>query len=240
MNQVQSHPSKTNGFHWMDADAYLFDIDGTLLSSRNRVHYDALNRALQEVYGVDTTIAGVAYHGKTDPGILRAALERVGVSGEVFQKRLSEALTVVCREVTNHAAAITPKVCPGIPALIEKLQAAGKLLGLASGNLEEVGWHKVRAAGLGDYFRFGCFSDQHEYRADIFRRGVAEARKRLGADIHVCFIGDTPEDIRAARLANAHVISVCTGIFGAAELSALHPDVCVSCCDELLNDGARV
>jgi hypothetical protein len=94
MNQVQSHPGKTNGFHWMDADAYLFDIDGTLLSSRDHVHYDALNRALQEVYGVDTTIAGVAYHGKTDLGILRAALERVGVSGGVFEERLSEALTV--------------------------------------------------------------------------------------------------------------------------------------------------
>ncbi len=234
MDQVQFKAVRANGFHWMDADAYLFDIDGTLLSSRDRVHYNALNRALQEVYGVDTTIAGVAYHGKTDLGILRAALERIGVSEGVFEERLSEALRVVCREVSNNAAAITPKVCPGIPALIEKLQAAGKLLGLASGNLEEVGWHKVRAAGLGDYFRFGCFSDQHEHRADIFRQGAAEARKRLGDDIHVCFIGDTPEDIRAARLATAHVISVCTGIFGAEELSALHPDICVSCCDQLL------
>jgi phosphoglycolate phosphatase len=231
--QVQPLPAKANGFHWMKSDAFLFDIDGTLLSSRDRVHYNALNRALQEGYGVDTTIAGVAYHGKTDVGILRAALERVGVSREVFEANLSQALTVVCREVAKNAAALTPHVFEGIPELLEKLQAESKLLGLASGNLEEVGWHKVKAAGLADYFSFGCFSDSHEHRADIFRFAVAETRRRLGPEAKICFIGDTPEDIKAARVAKAHVIAVCTGIFKAEELLPLAPDLCVSCCSEL-------
>lgn len=218
----------------MDADAYLFDIDGTLLSSRDRVHYNALNRAMQEAYGIDTTIAGVAYHGKTDVGILRAALERVSVSPEVFDANLSQALTIVCRQVSNNAADIVPRVCPGIPDLLAQLRNAGKLLGLASGNLEEVGWHKVKAAGLAGYFRFGCFSDRHEHRADIFQEGVVEAKHRLGAEAKICFIGDTPEDIKAARLANAHVIAVGTGIFKAEELAALQPDLCVACCADLL------
>jgi len=236
--QIQPLPTKANGFRWMDADAYLFDIDGTLLSSRDRVHYNALNRGLQEAYGIDTTIAGVAYHGKTDVGILRAALERVGVSPEVFEAKLPQALAVVCREVSNNATAIVPHVYPGISDLLAKLQVAGKLLGLASGNLEEVGWHKVKAAGLGNYFRFGCFSDRHEHRADIFYEGVTEAKHRLGANANVCFIGDTPEDVRAARLANSHVIAVCTGVFKAEELASLQPDVCVASCAELLNESS--
>jgi phosphoglycolate phosphatase len=235
MNQVQVQPllTKPNGFQWMKSDAFLFDIDGTLLSSRDRVHYNALNRALQETYGVDTTIAGVAYHGKTDVGILRAALERVGVSRETFEANLSQALTVVCREVSQNASAITPHVFEGIPELLTKLQARGKLMGLASGNLEEVGWHKVKAAGLAGYFSFGCFSDSHEHRADIFQSAVVETERRLGAGAKICFIGDTPEDIKAARRANAHVIAVCTGIFKADELLPLSPDLCVSCCSEL-------
>ena len=69
----------SNGFRWMGADAYLFDIDGTLMRSKDRVHFNALNHAMLEAYGIETTIAGVAYHGKTDPGILRAALERAGL-----------------------------------------------------------------------------------------------------------------------------------------------------------------
>ena len=231
--QVQPIPIQPNGFHWMKPDAFLFDIDGTLLSSRDHVHYNALNRAMQEAYGVDTTIAGVAYHGKTDVGILRAALERIGVSGEAFEAKLSQALTVVCREVSQNAAAIAPHVFEGIPELLTKLQGQGKLLGLASGNLEEVGWHKVKAAGLANYFSFGCFSDCHEHRADIFQSAVAETQRRLGTGATVCFIGDTPEDIKAARVANARVIAVCTGIFKAEELLPLAPDLCVSCCSEL-------
>lgn len=239
--QVQAIPTQPNGFHWMKSDAFLFDIDGTLLSSRDRVHYNALNRALQEIYGVDTTIAGVAYHGKTDVGILRAALERVGVSSQTFEANLSRALTVVCREVSQNAAAITPHVFAGVQELLAKLQAERKLLGLASGNLEEVGWHKVKAAGLADYFSFGCFSDNHEQRAGIFQSAVAETRRRLGDDANICFIGDTPEDIKAARVAKAHVIAVCTGIFKAEELLPLAPDLCVSCCSELPGwPGSRV
>jgi beta-phosphoglucomutase-like phosphatase (HAD superfamily) len=84
---------------WMDADAYLFDIDGTLLNTRDLVHWNALNRAMLEVYGVDTTIAGISYHGKTDLGILRAALERSGITNGVFAQKLSQALEIVRQHV---------------------------------------------------------------------------------------------------------------------------------------------
>ena len=187
----------------MNADAYLFDIDGTLLVSRDRVHRNALHQAMREAYGVDTTIEGIAYHGKTDLGILRAALDRVGISGDRFEANLPAALEVVCREVSANASRITPELCSAIPEVLDELKAAGKLLGLASGNLESVGWLKVEAAGLREFFSFGCFSDQHESRADIFRAGVVEVQRRLGKSAQVCFIGDTPEDIKAARFANS-------------------------------------
>ncbi len=79
--QLQTQAIRSNGFRWMDADAYLFDIDGTLLNTRDWVHRDALHQAMREAYGVDTTISGIAYHGKTDLGILRAALACVWRAG---------------------------------------------------------------------------------------------------------------------------------------------------------------
>jgi len=224
-----------NRFAGMDFDAYLFDIDGTLLVAHGRVHYRAMNRALAEVYGVDATIDGVAYHGKTDPGILRAALERAGVSGQFFQAKLWQAIDLICRDVQSHATSLRAEVCRGIPDVLRWLKARSKLLGIASGNLETVGWHKVRAAGLDRFFEFGCFSDHHEERADIFERGVAEVRGRLGARASVCFVGDTPEDIKAARQVNAKIIAVSTGVFSAEELLRLDPDVCVASCRELLD-----
>jgi phosphoglycolate phosphatase len=233
-SQLQTYATKANGFRWMSADAYLFDIDGTLLVSHDRVHRNALHQAMHEAYGVNTTIEGIAYHGKTDLGILRAALARVGVSGDRFEANLPAAQEAVCRDVLANAHRITPTVCAAIPEVLAQLQAAGKLLGLASGNLESVGWLKIDAAGLREFFSFGCFSDCHEHRADIFRQGVAEVQRRMGQAARVCFVGDTPEDIKAARLANSTIVAVCTGIFTADELTLHEPDACVASCAELL------
>src|SRR5215472_16504528 len=68
-----------NGFRWDAADAYLFDIDGTLLNCRDAVHYGAFSYAVQDVLGIQAGIDGVPVHGNTDIGILRAALQRAGV-----------------------------------------------------------------------------------------------------------------------------------------------------------------
>ena len=218
----------------MGCDAYLFDIDGTLLRTRDLVHYNALNRAMRDVYGKDTTIDGVQHHGMTDLGILRAALALVGVTAQEFESKLPQALARVCREVENNAAGLNPQVCDSIPAILQELFQAGKLLGVASGNLETVGWHKIQAAGLRHFFSFGVFSDRHEERAHIFARGVACAKEQLGNQAQVCFIGDTPNDILAAHAADARIISVCTGIHCREELLAVRPDLCVNNCAELL------
>jgi phosphoglycolate phosphatase len=217
-------------------DVYLFDIDGTLLNTRDLVHYNALNRAMLEIYGVDTTIDGIRFHGKTDLGILRATLARAGVAGDAFQAKLPLALDVVRREVTTNLAGLRPEICSGVPELIKKLDAAGKLLGVASGNLEVVGWHKVQAAGLRQYFSFGYFSDHWEMRAEVFQNAVSEARRRAGDSASICFIGDTPDDILAARQAGAQVIAVSTGIYKSDELLQHHPDMCVCSCAELLTN----
>jgi len=169
---------------------------------------------------------------------LRAALERAGISGDRFDANLPAALEVICREVSANASRITPTVCSAIPQVLEELQAAGKLLAIASGNLESVGWLKLEAAGLRDFFSFGCFSDHHESRADIFRQGVTEAQRRMGESAQVCFIGDTPEDVKAARLANSKIVAVCTGIFTADELAGHAPDACVASCAELLANNS--
>jgi len=232
---------KPNGFRWRDSDAYLFDIDGTLLLSKDRTHRYALHRALLDVYRVETAIDGFAYHGKTDLGILRAALERAGITTSVIDDRMSEALEVVRRDAAQKAQHFTPNVLHGIRGVLERLLSSGKLLGVASGNLELVGWLKVQAAGLREFFEFGRFADECELREDIFRAGVAEVQRRLGPAATVCFVGDTPNDVRAARVAGGRVIAVGTGIFAVGtgifkvEGLACHgPDATIGCCGELL------
>jgi phosphoglycolate phosphatase-like HAD superfamily hydrolase len=68
---------------------------------------------------------------------------------------------------------------------------------------------------------------------------VIEVQRRLGKSAAVCFIGDTPEDIKAARLANSKIVAVCTGIFTADDLRHLVPDACVISCAELLTNKPK-
>ena len=234
MSISPTNSSTGSDFRWDGADAYLFDIDGTILRSKDRTHRYALHRAMRDVYGVDTTIDGIAYHGKTDPGILRAALERVGISAEVIDAKLQEALEVTRRDATENAVRFTPTVMPGIPEVLERLHQAGKLLGVSSGNLESIGWLKLTAAGLRHYFQFGCFADDCELRADVFQKGISEVRRRLGPAATVCFIGDTSDDVQAARKVGGRIIAVGTGIFKIEDLAAQEPDASISSCAELL------
>jgi phosphoglycolate phosphatase len=215
-----------------EADAYIFDIDGTLLVTKDLVHWNALHQAMIETYGVDTSIEGIPYHGKTDLSILRAALAREGISDSEFEAKLPAAMAVVCREVETNHRKLAPKVCAGIVQLLESLKASGKLIGVASGNLETVGWHKIEASGLRKFFTFGCFSDRHESRAEIFRNALEFVTARLGAEARACFVGDTPSDVEAARHVGAQILAVASGTFSFDELNACSPDLCVLHCGE--------
>jgi phosphoglycolate phosphatase-like HAD superfamily hydrolase len=232
-NSLPVPKSLTTDARWLAFDAYVFDIDGTLLNGRDLVHYNSFQGALREVYGCHRDITEVPLHGNTDIGILRATTRLGGIEDSVFEARLQDALAWMRTSTAQNAAGFRAEVCPSIPAILAILHDRGKLLGVATGNLEQVGWPKLAAAGLKQYFQFGCFSDHHEQRFDIFRNAAAEARRRLGPQATVCFVGDTPSDIDAAHRNNCPVIAVATGIHPYETLQALSPDFCLRTCDEL-------
>jgi len=225
------------GFRWDSADAYLFDIDGTLLNSRDAVHYFAFQHAMRKVLGIEASIEGVPVHGNTDIGILRAVLQRAGMTDAVIDSHIPRIVEHITDEVQRNRERLNPELCPAILELIAHLQARGKLLGAASGNLETVGWLKLEKAGIRQVFAFGSFSFPRESRADIFQHGIAMAREYLGREATVTVVGDTPADIEAARAVGVPVIILATGIFSFAELKARGPDACFACATDLLALG---
>lgn len=222
------------GFHWDSADAFLFDIDGTLLNSRDAVHYFAFRTAIREVLGIEASIEGVPVHGNTDVGILRAVLQRAGLRDRAIDKHMPQIVARMCAEVQQNRTQLNPELCPSILELINYLQGRGKLLGAASGNLETVGWLKLEKAGLRPMFPFASFSFPRELRAEIFQHGINLARQRLGGNASVTVVGDTPSDIDAARTVGAPVIALATGIYSFEQLQAHDPDACFACGTDLL------
>jgi phosphoglycolate phosphatase len=219
---------------WIEADAYVFDIDGTLLNAYGGAHYNAFHSALEKHFGLTCKIDGVQLHGNTDIGILRAVLEREGVTSDVFDAKRSAALAEMCAEVERNKHLMGAELCPGISELVRGLHERGKILGIATGNLETIGWIKVDAAGLRKYFSFGAFSDGHETRTDIFRDALQQVRQRHGSGTRVCFVGDTPFDVEAAKNLGAPVIAVATGIYTVEQLQKLAPDLLLKDCSDIL------
>jgi phosphoglycolate phosphatase len=217
------------------ADAYIFDIDGTLLNSRDAVHYHAFLSGLREVFGIEGALENVPVHGNTDLGIVRAVLEREGKAAG-FESKLPAALAIMRREAERNRAGFDPELCPSIVQLLGRLHAERKLLGVASGNLETIAWAKLEAAGIHRYFSFGSFSDCTELREHIFQRAITQARElhaKSNSEPTICFVGDTPADILAARANNTPIIAVATGIFSREQLAEHRPDLLLSCCSDL-------
>lgn len=221
------------GFAWDEQDAYLFDIDGTLLRSRDRVHFDSLVVSLRQVMGFEVSLEGVPLAGNTDTSILREACKRAGIPGEIVEKQVGAVLEGMCHSVSDRRHELEPILMPGVQETLEYL-ADRATLGVASGNLEMIGWIKIERAGLREWFHFGGFSDYFPVRSELIGNAARKARELAGAEASVCVVGDTPRDIEAAHANGLPVIAVATGHFGFDDLMKHKPEVCTTTLAALL------
>lgn len=229
------------GYHvnakpWDSFDGYLFDIDGTLLTCTDAVHYFAFCDALQDISGQPLTLEGVTAHGNTDVGILRDALALAGVDEAKWRPRLREIQVRMGRFVTQREAELCALALPAVRDVLEHLSARGAILGIATGNLEEIGKMKLKAAGLLDYFTVSGWSDEYENRSDVFRDAIAKMRAATAPEAAICVVGDTPADVLAAHSNGVPVIAVCTGIYSRSQLLENQPDLCLQSLAELFGN----
>ncbi|HET9088343.1 MAG TPA: HAD hydrolase-like protein, partial [Acidobacteriaceae bacterium] len=222
---------------WDSFDCYLFDIDGTLLHCRDAVHYFAFLDCLRELAGRALSLEGIPVHGSTDPRIVGDAMRAAGFPEESWKRRLPAALATMAQQVMDRRHQLQVEVLPGVHRTLQHLQDRGAMLGVATGNLEAIGWLKLEAAGLRDFFSFGSFSDMHEHRHETFRHARVMAEERCGGRARICVLGDTPADVDAARENELPVIAVSTGIFKRKELEACRPGLCLEDLQDLWPAG---
>jgi phosphoglycolate phosphatase-like HAD superfamily hydrolase len=222
------------GFIWDEQDAYLFDIDGTLLRSRDRIHVNSFAHSVRRVTGFEVSLEGIALQGSTDTGILREACVQAGIPSEVIESQTAAILEAMCHTVTAQRNAMELVRMPGVEDALRYLAARGKVLGVATGNLEVIGWLKVEHAGLREWFHFGGFSDSFPVRSELIAHAAHKARELAGLNARVCVVGDTPRDIEAAHANSLPVIAVATGRTSFEELLAHKPEVCATSLADLL------
>jgi phosphoglycolate phosphatase len=222
------------GFRWDEHTAYLFDIDGTLLRSHDCVHYDSFFAAVRYALDKDLVLDGVTLHGNTDPGILRDAFRLAAIDETMWRPQIETIFAHMSESVTARQAEMHVEVMPGVVAALAHLQEKGALLGVATGNIEVIGWIKVAAAGLREWFSFGGFSDGFENRSAMIAHALLLTRSVAGPDATVCVVGDTPFDISAARENDLPTIAVATGNYSFDELMRAEPEACATTLTALL------
>lgn len=204
----------------------LFDIDGTLLRRSGPAHREALERAVERVTGTAVSIDGIPVAGMLDRDILLEMMARAGVRGRKAEGLLDEAGRAAQNIYVRNCPDLSGKVCPGVRRLLRVLRRKGAPCGLVTGNLERIAWTKMRRAGLREFFSVGAFSGDGPTRGALIRLAIERARRAglIGPRAETVYVGDHPNDVKAAREAGVRIVAVGTGVVSGAALLTCAPD----------------
>jgi phosphoglycolate phosphatase len=198
-----------------------FDIDNTLIQSSSG-HMEALLQSIGEVYGLEASIDVINHHGMTDQEILIRILEKYEIGEAAVKSRLQDCLASMPRKYAEIVKSEKIVILQGVFDLLSKLEQSGIILGLVTGNLEQIARAKLKKIGIDHFFRIGGFGSDHINRTNLVKIAIqrAEAQFDFGSHRRVFHFGDAPQDMRAGREAGVVPIGVATGIFSAQQLTS--------------------
>ena len=222
----------------MSFRALLFDIDGTLVSCGGAGRR-SLERAMERHLGdavrpEETWLSGMKLDGMTDRLIVREAVVALGLEfDESLCDRILDSYVEALRgEIENPSF----RVLPGVEELLTRSIAAGRVVGLCTGNIARGARVKLGQGAVDRFFGWNAsapngFAEDGEARERIVE-AVLKRAGRLAGDPFTArdavVIGDTPRDIAAARVHGVPVLAVATGRFTAEQLSREGADLTVA------------
>jgi phosphoglycolate phosphatase len=212
----------------MCADAVLFDIEGTLITTGG-ADAVAWRLAFNELYEVPATITDA---GNTDSEVGRLTFRRV-IGREPSPRELADLMAVrleylplALRQSGGY------RVLPGVHELLTDLAARGYLLGLTTGSVEAAAHFTLARGRLNRHFSFGG------YGSDSTRRAIERATVLGGNGLtpsRCLVVGDTPIDIAATKRAGAVAVGVASGRFSITELADAGADHVLESLEEPLS-----
>jgi phosphoglycolate phosphatase-like HAD superfamily hydrolase len=214
-----------NIFTHKNIKIFLFDIDGTLMDSGGAGRR-SLEYAFASVCDLNRALDNISLAGKTDPKIIKETLRDHGIEGNdgILPRLKASYLEHLEKEIQT----VEKHLKPGIPALLEALEASGNSpIGLLTGNMEAGAEIKLGSLGIHKHFGFGAFGSDHEDRNMLLPFALRRYKALTGREAvasQCVVIGDTPRDVECAKPYGAMSIAVETGYSTAEELVAAGAD----------------
>jgi phosphoglycolate phosphatase len=202
------------------ANALLFDIDGTLISTGGASDR-AWHRAFLELYAVEVNVPDYTGKGVPDPTVglqcFRGAIGREP-AGDEMAKLMALRHRYLAEEVETSPGY---RVMPGAVELLERLTREGRLVGLITGNTVPAAHTKLARADLNRFFAFGGYGSDADDRPGVCRTALDRAAVVAGDHFDRAgsiATGDTPLDASAAHTAGIRIVGVATGEYSVDQL----------------------
>ena len=204
--------------------AWLFDVDGTLLTTEGAAR-EAIAVAVRETLGVADPLGDIPFAGRTEPLILKDILDKHGAEfrdGDEarFWNRVFDAMRGAFRPPRG-------RLLPGVEPLLDRIgEERDWVAGLLTGNMTEMARIKLERFGIRGRFAFGAFGEEADDRNALARVAVERVGRRYGVPPARCVVvGDTEHDVACARAAGALAVAVATGERSRAVLEENAPDL---------------
>jgi phosphoglycolate phosphatase-like HAD superfamily hydrolase len=204
---------------------YLFDIDGTLLSTGGSGR-TAMAHAFEAVFGVKDGFKGVEFTGRSDLAIAHDAFRQAALGNGDLVDLVSRFKRAYYRHLPRLLVSSNGRLLPGVEDTLRRLNAEhNATVSLGTGNFRASARIKLKHYGIDHHFRLGGFGDRTTVRAEIIEQGIRAASRAVGRHGTVFVIGDTIHDIAAAKANGAVAVGVATGLPTRDELAAAGPDI---------------
>ncbi len=204
----------------------LFDVDQTLVDALEH-HNVAYKKAFKEVFSVDAKLTDINFAGKTIPNIIRELGELKGLPRDLVESRLTETIKKIESFFEESVNKGEIRVLPGVRELLEKLVGRDHVLGIVTGNPENITRSILEKGKLKDYFDILVYGSGGKDRAELVGIAIAKAGQKFGVKFlgkDVVIVGDSVHDIECGKSHGALTIAVATGFHSKEELMRYSPD----------------
>lgn len=213
-------------FDALQIQALLFDLDGTLIDSKEDIAASAnsirLSRGLEPL--------GVQVIGSFVGDGIEALVRKL--MGPDFEAELG-ILTEAFRSHYHDHCAVKTYLYDGVNATLKALVERGYKMSVVTNKPERISSRILDLLGVADYF--GCIIGGNSCQnKKPHPQPLQEACKRLGVELtRACMIGDSRVDIEAGKNAGIPTIGILGGIGDESLMHAAGPDLVLKHFSEL-------
>jgi phosphoglycolate phosphatase-like HAD superfamily hydrolase len=210
----------------------LWDIDGTLVSSRSP-RADKHLQATEKFLGRKRDKLAHTL-GKTDLQIVSELLR--GDDSHPIERDLLEVLGILdaltLAEIDNLPLVSTP----GALEALQTMSELGLINGILTGNTPIRAQKKLESAGLWGAIdkKFTFFGNTSKSRFELVKSSLSQISNKC--DYEIITIGDTPLDIQSAHANGLQTVAVATGDFSSMELVDSNPELLIDDLESGLTD----